>query len=166
MRKRLFIYICVLAASLTACVKQSVPVYTDADTLARSLYANAGLSSDAVYAEDVASVDAFRFGVTITDFENMVEDAVCFRKTIDTNGQMLYALKMRSDEDADLLAKTFFAHYEFAPCDAAEKMAVVSAWNYVIFFKSDIGEVDAAVDTFRTLMNGHLGFEKELVNRG
>lgn len=166
MRKRFLIYVCLLAASLVACGKRGVPVYTDADTLARSLYANAELGMDTIYAEELAGVDAFRFGVTIADFENAVEDAVCFRKTVDTNGQMLYALKMRSEEDAELMAKTFFAHYEFAPCDVAEKMAVVSAGNYVICFKSDMGEVDAAVESFRTLMNGNLGFEKELFNRG
>ena len=166
MRKRMLIYLCILTASLAACGKRSIPVFADADTLARSLYANAGFDTDAVYAENVESTDSFRFGITITEFENAVEDAVCYRKVIDNNGQMLYALKMRSDTDAEKLAKTFFASYEFVPCDAAEKMTVASAGNYVIFFKSDIGEVDAAVEAFRDLMEGHLGFEKELTNRG
>ena len=166
MKKRLLISMFILAASLCACARRSVPVYADANTLAGSLYTNAGFTSDALYAEPLERVDAFRFGVTITEFENMVEDAVCYRKTVDSNGQMLYALKLRSKEDADAFAKAFYAYYEFAPCDAAEKMAIVSAGEYVIFFKSDVGEVDAAVEAFRTLMNGHLDFEKELINRG
>ncbi len=157
---------CVLAASLVACAKRSVPVYTDADTLARLLYADAGFRSEEIYAEDIKNTDAFRFGITVTDFDDTVEDGICYRKTVDDNGQLLYAFKMRSENDAEHLAKSFYAHYEFAPCDAAEKMAVASAGEYVIFFKSDLGEVDAAVETFRSLMDGNLGFEKELINRG
>ena len=166
MKKRFLILMLMLAACLSGCAARSIPAYADASALAGSLYENAGLSSDALYAESLERVDAFRFGVTITDFDNMVEDAVCYRKTVDQNGQMLYALKMRSKEDSDAFAKAFYAHYEFAPCDVAEKMAIVSAGEYVIFFKSDVGEVDAAVEAFRTLMNGHLDFEKELINRG
>lgn len=157
---------CVLAASLASCAKRSVPVYTDADTLARSLYADAGFGSNAIYAEDIQSTDAFRFGITVTEFEEAVEDGICYRKTIDDNGQVLFAFKMHSENDAEHLARSFYAHYEFAPCDAAEKMAIASAGEYVIFFKSDLGEVDAAVETFRALMDGRLGFEKELINRG
>lgn len=156
----------ILMASLCACARRSVPVYADAGALAESLYVSAGFPVDAIYAEPLAGVDAFRFGLTITEFENMVENAVCYRKMVDSNGQMLYALKMRSKEDSDAFSKAFYAHYEFAPCDVAEKMAIVSAGEYVLFFKSDVGEVDAAVEAFRTLMNGHLDFEKELINRG
>ncbi len=165
MKKRLFIYLFVLAASCVACGKRSVPIYADADTLARSLYEKAGFETESLLVQDVEDTDAYLFGVTIAEFDDSVEDAVCFRKLVDSNGQMLYALKLRTDADADRLAASFYANYDFAPCDLAEKMAVAASGNYVIFFKSESGEVDAAVEAFRALMDGYVRFEKELLNR-
>ncbi len=165
MKRRLFIYLFILAASCAACGKRSAPIYADADTLARSLYEKAGFETDSLFIQPVEDTDAYLFGVTITEFEDTVEDAVCFRKLIDSNGQMLYALKLRDEADAEALAASFFADYDFAPCDLAEKMAVVAAGNYVIFFKSESSEVDAAVEAFRSLMDGYIRFEKELLNR-
>ncbi len=142
-----------------------MPIYPDADTLARSLYAEAGFETENILAEGVKDTDAYLFGVSITDFDNMVEDVICYRKMVDTNGQLLYALKLRSSEDAERLAARFFAHYDFVPCDVAEKMAIASAGNYVIFFKSDSAEVDTAVEAFHSLMAGYVRFEKEMLNR-
>ena len=65
MRKRLFVYICILMGSLVSCGKRSVPVFADADVLARSLYEKAGFETDAIYAEEVEDTDAFLFGVTV-----------------------------------------------------------------------------------------------------
>ncbi len=166
MRKRLFVYICILVGSLVACGKKSVPVFADAQALADSLYEKARLETDAIYTEDVEDTEAYLFGVTVADFDEMVDDAVCCRKLVDSNGQMLYVFDMESETDARTFANVFFEHYEFAPCDVAEKMTVISAGNYVIFFKSDVGEVDAAAEAFRALMDGRIDFQKEQFNRG
>lgn len=166
MRKRLFVYICILVGSLVSCGKRSVPVFADADVLARSLYEKAGFETDAIYAEEVEDTDAFLFGVTVSDFDEMVDDAVCYRKLVDSNGQMMYLFDMESEDQAISFAKAFFEHYEFAPCDVAEKMTVISAGHYVIFFKSDAHEVDTAVEAFRALMDGRIDFQKEQFNRG
>ncbi len=165
MKKRCLIYLFLLAASLAACAKRSVPVYSDAGSLARSLYDTAGFETEAIYCEELEDTSAYLFGVTVTEFDDMVEDAVCWRKVVDSNGQLLYALKMRSDRDAKTLAERFFRHYEFAPCDAAEKLAVACAGEYFIVFKSALSEVDAATEAFRTMMDGAVRFEKELYNR-
>ncbi len=165
MKKRMLIYLFILGASLVACGKREAPIYADADSLARSIYAEAGFETDAIYAENLEPRDAYVFGLVPTDFENGVETAVCYRKTVDSNGQLLYVLKLCEGMDGEALAAKFFAHYDFVPCDLAEKMAIAATEEYLIFFKSDSGEVDAAVEAFRTLMNGYIGFEREMVNR-
>ncbi len=165
MKPRVLVYLVILTASLAACAKRSMPIYADADTLARSIYTEAGFETDAVFTQNLENTDAYLFGMTVADFENQVEDAICYRKLVDSNGQMLYALKLRSAEDASALAAAFFSHYDFAPCDVAEKMAIAAAGEYVIFFKSDMGEVDAAVEAFHKLMGGVIGFEKQRMNR-
>ncbi len=165
MRKRCLVYLFILAASLSACARRSETVYADAGGLALSLYEEAGFSTDAIYGEQVVPTDAHLFGVTVTAFDEMVEDAVCWRKTVDSDGQLLYAMKMRSEKDARALAQCFYEHYEFAPCDAAQKLAVACSGDYFIVFKSSLGEVDAAVEAFRSLMDGRLRFERELYNR-
>jgi hypothetical protein len=165
MRKRCFLYLFLFAMSLSACAKRSVPVFADAGELAGALYGEASLDTDAIYCERLKDTDSYLFGMTVTAFGDAVEDAVCWRKTIDSDGELLYALKLRSEEDARALAKCFYEHYEFAPCDAAQKLAVAASGDYVIVFKSALGEVDAAVEAFRTLMNGGLRYEKEMYNR-
>ncbi|MBQ9748907.1 MAG: hypothetical protein IJV98_09000 [Clostridia bacterium] len=165
MRKRCFVYLFILAASLVACTKRSVPVYADAGELARSVYEAASFDTEAIYGTSVRATDAYLFGVTVSDFERMVEDAVCWRRTVDSDGEMLYALKTRSEKDARTLARSFLSQYEFAPCDAAQKLAVAATGTYLIVFKSSIGEVDAAVEAFCSVMDGHLLFEREIYNR-
>ncbi len=165
MKKRLFLYFFLLIASLTACAKRTVPVFADADTLARSLYDQAGFSGDSLLTEPLESGDAFRFGMTITDFQNAVEDGISIRNMVDADGQTLYALKLHTEEDAERFAASLFEYYDFAPCDPAEKMAVAAAGNYVIFFKSESSQVDAAMEAFSVLMEGQLRFEKEMFNR-
>ncbi len=165
MRKRFLVYLFILSASFAACARRGVPVYADAGALVDALYAEAGFDTEALYGEELVGTDAFRFGITVSDFENTVEDAVSFRKNVDEDGQQLYALKLHTEKDAALLAQKFYAHYDFAPCDPAEKMAIASFGQYVIFFKSNGAEVDAAVEAFHRLMGGMPDFEKEMFNR-
>lgn len=166
MKRRFFLYLCILIGSLAACGRRSVPVFADADSLAMAIYTSVGFETESLYAERLESTDAYRFGINISEFDHAVEDGICYRKLLDDNGQMLYVLNMHSCESAEHIAKTFFSHYEFAPCDAAEKMTVISAGNYIIFFKSDVGEVDAVSEGVFTLMNGRIDFQKEAHNHG
>ena len=68
------------------------------------------------------------------------------------------------ENDALWLAQKIYDSYEFAPCDAAEKMTVASAGKYVMLFKSDGAEVDSASQIFRSFAGGALRFKKERAN--
>lgn len=159
-----------LAASLlvvfVSCGRTAAPEYESADMLADKLYTEADLNRDGVYAEHLDSSSAYIFGLSITDFNKTVKNAVVYRRSIDSDGQTLYALEMNTQDAAALLAEDYYNHYEWAACDNSEKLVVACAGRYVLLFKSNSAEADAALEGFRKLSGGRLLYHREIVNKG
>lgn len=95
-----------------------------------------------------------------------MKNAVVYRKSLDSDGQTLYALEMSTQDAAALLAEDYYNHYEWAACDNSEKLVVACAGRYVLLFKSNAAEADAALEGFRKLSGGRLLYQRELVNKG
>lgn len=158
----------ILITALVSCGRRAMPLdeLESANALAMALYTRAGLSMDAVFTEPLDNTIAFRFGMNIADFDETVESAVAFRRTTGVNGQMLYALRMKTEDAAELWAENLYNNYEWTACDNAEKLTVACAGQYLILFKSDAAEVDAVSESFRALAGGRVLYSRELVNRG
>lgn len=155
-----------LLAVLVSCGRMAAPEYESADMLANKLYTEADLNRDGVYAEHLDNSSAYIFGLSIADFNETVKNAVVYRKSIDSDGQTLYALEMNTQDAAALLAEDYYNHYEWAACDNSEKLVVACAGRYVLLFKSNAAEADAALEGFRKLSGGRLLYQRELVNKG
>jgi len=153
-------------AALVSCGRTAMPEYESADALADKLYAQAELNRDGVYAEHLDSSSAYIFRLSIADFNKTVKNAVVYRKSLDSDGQTLYALEMSTQDAAALLAEDYYNHYEWAACDNAEKLVVACAGRYVLLFKSNSDEADAALAGFRKLSGGRLLYQREIVNKG
>ncbi len=153
-----------LICFLPSCGEKSVPVFADAQNLASAIYDRAGLEKDGIYCEEVEEDLAFAFGISKGDFDEYVDNALCYRQAVDDKGQTLYLFETESDRDSVSLAGKIYQGYEFPPCDAAEKMTVACAGKYVMLFKSDVSEVDAAVEGFRSASGGALRFRKDKDN--
>ncbi len=164
MKKRCWIYLFILTASLCACAKRERPVFADAETLARSVYAGASISEEGVYTEPIGGDRSYLLSLSDGEFSEMVSDAVCLRNFVDEKGRMLYAVCLQDGVEGEAVARAFFTHYDFAPCDPSEKMTVLAAGEYLVFFKSSAEEVEAAEDAFRRLM-GSVDYESEKDNR-
>ena len=149
---------------LVSCGEKSVPAFADMGSLADEICRGAGLDRDSVYREEVEEDSAFAFGITEEEFDRCVENAVCLREIVDSKGMALYVFEAESENDAAWLAQKLYASYEFAPCDAAEKMTVACAGKYVMLFKSSATEIESAVSSFRALLGGTLRFRKDMEN--
>ena len=163
MKKLLFMI--VLGLCLTSCGEKDVAVFADMNGLAGEIYRGAGLDASGIYAEEVDDDAAFVFGISEEEFDRRVENAVCVRQTVDSKGRELYVFEAESAADAIWLASALYSSYEFAPCDAAEKMTVACAGKHVMLFKSAAAEIDPAVESFRTLSGGALRFRKDMDNQ-
>ena len=163
MRKLLFVII--LGLCLTSCEEKDVAVFADTNGLAAEIYRGAGLDASSIYTEEVDDDHAFAFGIAEEEFDRRVENAVCLREIVDSKGRALYVFEAESENDAAWLAQKLYASYEFAPCDAAEKMTVACAGKYVMLFKSTALEIENAVASFRALSGGALRFRKDMDNR-
>lgn len=150
---------------LVSCGEKSVPAFADMGSLADEICRGAGLDRDSVYREEVEEDSAFAFGISEEEFDRRVENAVCLREIVDSKGRALYVFEAESENDAAWLAQKLYASYEFAPCDAAEKMTVACAGKYVMLFKSTALEIENAVASFRALSGGALRFRKDMDNR-
>lgn len=150
---------------LVSCGEKSVPAFADMGSLADEICRGAGLDRDSVYREEVEEDSAFAFGISEEEFDRRVENAVCLREIVDSKGRALYVFEAESENDAAWLAQKLYASYEFAPCDAAEKMTVACAGKYVMLFKSSAAEIESAVSSFRALLGGTLRFRKDMDNR-
>ena len=150
---------------LVSCGERSVAAFADMGSLADEIYRGAGLDAGGVYREEIDDDSAFAFGMTEEEFDRRVENAVCLREIVDSKGRALYVFEAESENDAAWLAQKLYGSYEFAPCDAAEKMTVAFAGKYVMLFKSSALEIENAVSSFRALMGGVLRFRKDMENR-
>ena len=150
---------------LVSCGEKSVPAFADMGSLADAICRGAGMDRDSVYREEVDGDSAFTFGITEEEFDRRVENAVCLREIDDSKGRALYVFEAESENDSAWLAQKLYASYEFAPCDAAEKMTVACAGKYVMLFKSSAAEIESAVESFRALSGGALRFRKDMDNR-
>ena len=159
------IFMLILGLCLTSCGAKDVAAFADMNSLAGEIYRTAGWDTSGIYAEEVDDDAAFVFGITEEEFDRRVENAVCVRQTVDTKGRELYVFEAESASDAIWLAQKLYASYEFAPCDAAEKMTVACAGKHVMLFKSAASEIDGAVDGFRALTGGALRFRKDMENK-
>lgn len=155
-----------LCAALVSCGKTAAPSFQDSAALAKRVYLASGFSTDDVYAEMLNADSAYTLGINASEFTNLVENAVVYRRTIDSNGRTLYAVKAKSEDAARRLAESFCDSYEWAPCDNAEKLAVACAGDCLIVMKSDSDEVDAMLAGFRQLSGERLLYQRELVNKG
>jgi len=151
---------------LISCKQKDAPVLADVVTFADEIYRKAGLDVSGVYREELDDDRAFGFGISEEDFDSRVENAVCLRQTVDSKGRELCVFEAESEADALWLAQRIYGSYEFAPCDAAEKMTVACAGRRVMLFKSSASETESAVGSFRTLSGGALRFRKDMDNRG
>jgi hypothetical protein len=151
---------------LISCGEDDVPAFADMSGLADGIYRNAVSDAQGIYREELDDDSAFAFGISEEEFDRRVESAVCLRQTVDTKGRALYVFEAESEADALWLARELYASYEFAPCDAAEKMTAACAGKYAILFKSTSAEVDKAAESFRTLIGGALRFRKDMENKG
>ena len=161
-------WLCMLMIGLffASCGEGSVSAFADMGGLADGIYRAAGFDMSGVYREDIDDDSAFSFGISEEEFDRRVENAVCLREIVDSKGRALYVFEAESENDAAWLAQKLYGSYEFAPCDAAEKMAVACADKYVMLFKSSADEVESTVSGFRTIAGGTLRFRKEMDNRG
>lgn len=151
---------------LISCREEDVPAFADMNGLADGIYRNTVSDTEGLYCEQIDDDSAFAFGIAEEEFDRRVENAVCLRQTVDTKGRELYVFEAESEADALWLAQKLYDAYEFAPCDAAEKMTAACAGKYAILFKSTSAEVDKAAEGFRTLTGGALRFRKDMVNKG
>ena len=149
---------------LVSCGEKSVPAFADMGSLADAICRGAGMDRDSVYREEVDDDSAFAFGITEEEFDSRVENAVCLREIVDSKGRALYVFEAENENDSAWLAQKLYASYEFAPCDAAEKMTVACAGKYVMLFKSSAAEIESAVESFRALSGGALRFRKDMEN--
>ena len=154
-----------LGLCFSSCGNKAVAAFADMNGLAGEIYRGAGFDTSGIYAEEVDDDSAFAFGIAEEEFDRRVENAVCLRQTVDSKGRELYVFEAESASDALWLASTLYKAYEFAPCDAAEKMTVACAGKYVMLFKSASAEIESAVESFRALSGGALRFRKDLDNR-
>ncbi len=162
--RRFYLFLFVFVVSLTACARREQIVFADADALADAIYEKAALSHETLYQEALGAEQAYLFGMERAEFEGGVTEAICCRKSIDDNGQLIYVLKLSDPRETVRLCSRLFARYDFVPCDPAEQMAVLGAGEYLVFVKSERGEVERTSDAFRTLMGGRLDFENEKDN--
>ena len=160
------IFMLLLGFCLISCEEKVLPAFADAGGFADEIYSKAGLDTAGVYREEVDDDLAFFFGMTEDEFDRLVENAVCLRQSVDSKGRALYVFEAERENDALTLAQKIYGSYEFAPCDAAERMTVACAGKYAILFKSAASEIDAAVEGFRSLSGGVLRFRKDMDNRG
>ncbi|MBR6744927.1 MAG: hypothetical protein IKM00_06920 [Clostridia bacterium] len=160
------IFMMILGFCLVSCGAEDVAAFADTNGLAGEIYRGAGFDASGIYAEEVDEDSAFAFGIAEEEFDRRVENAVCLRQSVDTKGRELYVFEAESASDALWLAGTLYGSYEFAPCDAAEKMTVACAGKYVMLFKSSSAEIDSAVESFRALSGGALRFRKDMNNHG
>ena len=149
---------------LVSCGESSVTAFSDMGGLADEICRAMGLDMSGVYREEVEDDSAFVFGMTEDEFDRRVENAVCLRELVDSKGRVLYVFEAESENDAAWLAQKLYGSYEFAPCDAAEKMTVACAGKYVMLFKSSASEIENAVSGFRALLGGTLRFRKDMEN--
>lgn len=159
------IFMIVLGLCLTSCSEKDIAAFADMNGLAGEIYRGAGFDASGIYAEEVDDDAAFVFGITEEEFDKRVENAVCIRQTVDSKGRELYVFEAESASDALWLANALYGSYEFAPCDAAEKMTVACAGKHVMLFKSASSEIDGAVESFRSLSGGALRFRKDMDHR-
>lgn len=153
------------AGGLASCGKRSVPEFESADSLAKGLYAEAGIELDEVYGETLEAGSAYLVGLSADEYEQKVEDAVVYRRMVDSDGQTLYAFRMKTEKTAADFAEDFYDGYEWAACDNAEKLVVACSGPWVIGFKSSAEEADMALRSFRTLSGGALSYYKEQMNK-
>ncbi|MBQ3489576.1 MAG: hypothetical protein IJA86_03190 [Clostridia bacterium] len=149
---------------MISCGKNAVPAFADMGNLAEEIYRKAGWDVKGVYTEAVDESFAFAFGISADEFDDRVETAICLRETVDSKGRALYVFEADEEKDALWLAQKIYGSYEFAPCDAAEKMTVACSGKYVMLFKSNATEVENAAQGFRTLVGGSLRFKKDRTN--
>lgn len=161
MKKILCLIACVFMIS---CGKNSVPAFADTGGLAEEICRKAGWDMNGIYRETVNESFAFAFGISADEFDERVEHAVCVRETVDSKGRELYVFEADEASDALWLGQKIYASYEFAPCDAAEKMTVAVSGKYVMLFKSDSAETENAAQSFRSLAGGALRFKKDRSN--
>jgi hypothetical protein len=158
---------CLMACMfMISCGRNSVPAFADMGDLAEEICRNAGWEMNGVYREAVDESCAFAFGISADEFDERVEYAICLRETVDSKGRALYVFEADEASDALWLGQKIYASYEFAPCDAAEKMTVAVSGKYVMLFKSDSVETESAAQSFRSLAGGALRFKKERSNNG
>ena len=155
-----------LGICLISCGEKDVPAFADMGGLADKIYRNAGLDTSDVYFEEVDEDAAFLFGIAEEEFDRRVENAVCARDVVDSKGRELYVFETEKEADALWIAEQLYASYEFAPCDAAEKMTVACSGKYVMLFKSSSAEVDSAISGFRSLTGGAIRYRKDMDNKG
>ena len=164
--KKIMISLFLAAWMLSSCTKTAIPTFSDTKSLANAIYEESDFDMSSVYAEDFKSTSAFSFGISMTDYESAAKNGVILRPSIDDKGQTLYVFEMKSAADARRLAEKIAGSYEWAPCDNAEKMAIVCAEEYLMLFKSTSDEVEDAVTSFRRLSGGKLAYRKDLKNGG
>ena len=164
MRKLLSILF--LGICLISCGEKDVSAFADMGGFADQIYRNAGLDTSGIYLEEVDEDIAFMFGIVEEEFDRRVENAVCVRDVVDSKGRELYVFETEKEADALWVAEQLYASYEFAPCDAAEKMTVACAGKYVMLFKSSAAEVDSAISGFRSLTGGAIRYRKDIDNKG
>ena len=154
-----------LAAGLTSCGKHAMPVFENADSLAREIYSGAGFEMSEVYKETLGAGSAYLVRLSSEEYEQMIEDAVVYRKMVDSDGQALYVFQMKTEKASADFARRYYDDYEWAACDNAEKLVVACAGPWVIGFKSSAEEADTALQSFRALSGGALSYYKEQSNR-
>ena len=142
-------------------------VFASADTgrLAEEIGRKSGWNMSGIYCENVDQTFAFAFGISVKEFDERVEKAVCLRETVETKGRALYVFEADEANDALWLGEKIYASYEFAPCDVAEKMMIAVSGKYLMLFKSCASEAENAVQVFRTLIGGTIRYKKELNHR-
>lgn len=144
--------------------KTSVSASWDMGALAEDICRKAGWEMNGVYSEAVDKTEAFAFGISTKEFENRVETALCLREIVDSKGRALYVFEADGENDALWLGQKIYTSYEFAPCDAAEKMIIAVSGKYLMLFKSNASEAESAVQTFRSFAGGTIRYKKELNN--
>ena len=168
MLKKIFFEIFVmimLAGMLLSCGRYAVPEFENADVLVQDLYADVGFDMSGVYKETLDTKSAYLIGLSSDEFDDTVEDAVIYRKMIDSDGQMLYVLKMKTEDAAKSVAEDYYSRYEWAACDNAEKLIVACAGRYLLCFKSNSEDADTVLESFKSLAGGTLSYHKERINK-
>ncbi len=164
--KKMMISLLLIALIFVSCEKKAIPTFADTKSLANAIWEEADFDMSSVYAENFENHSAFMFGLSNADCTACVKNGVILRPAIDDRGQMLCLLEMKSAADARKIADKISHGYEWAPCDNAEKLAVVCAEEYLMVFKSSKDDVEKAIAGFRRLSGGKLAYRKDLVNVG